>query len=439
MSDVPAGAVKTLQAFLNASEKKDVKGMEACLSASTLEAGGFSGAGPEGLRFVLGEQQMEGQTAIINIQGFPVGAPADGPPAMQMACVMVQENGAWKFDLATTFERMMGGAMETAMNQVADTMNKVVEGVGQALTSALGGSADTSDGAKVEEDEGSWDHARLTPEVDELFPLPPLTPLPKTSELVSQALGTKVPVEAAVEDLLRQLGSNERQTLVDWMDGSLFAAWGEAFAKAAGVPVADRLGSIRIEPCVEFTDRILILDGSDLVYRLNFNHTSGYFSDEFIATVVPGLLAGLPAEVDTNVAGRRSLPLDGERPTVDFYRERWVPRWMRRIRQLLGTPVHLKVDWAKADEASHTGLQLPRWGLNRIYGGLALACLDPRRKADLAANLKNIRLDLGLDCESKYARMEGDTLIVGISYLNADTPGCYEFEIAAAVSGKPMV
>ena len=137
--------------------------------------------------------------------------------------------------------------------------------------------------------------------------------------------------------------------------------------------------------------------------------------------------------MDAAAAGRRCLPLDGERPTVEFYLQRWVPRWMRRVRQLLGTPVQLDVDWDAAAEAPHAGVQLPRWGLNRVYGGLSLACLHEPRKQKLAANLKSIRLDVSLDCNDKYVRLEGEKLVVGISYLNGDTPGCYECEIAAAV------
>jgi hypothetical protein len=432
MSTVPAEAGQVLQAFFDASDKKDIEGMKACLSAATLKADGFNASGPEGLRFVFGEEQMEGPAAVILVKGFPIGAPADSPPAMQMSCVMVLEKGQWKFDLATTAERMMSGMMESAMTQVADTMGKVVDGVGQALASALGPSSETAS-SKDEEDQSAWDHASLTPEVDELFPLSPMTPLPKTAAAVGKALGGEVHVDAAIEDLLRQLGSTDRAGLVDWMDGSLFAGWEAVFASANGIPVVDRLWTIRIEPCIEFTDRILVLDGSDLVYRLNFNHVSGYFSDEFIASVIPGLLGGLPEKVDTNFAGRRALPLDEDRPTVDFYRQRWVPRWMRRIRELLGVPIQLKVDWEKAVEAPHTGIQLPRWGLNRVYGGLALICVDPQRKAKIAGNLKSIRLDVGLDFDTKYARLEGDTLVVGISYLNADTPGCYETEIATAL------
>jgi hypothetical protein len=140
-SQVPPEAIKTLQNFLDASLRKDKPAMEALLTKQSLASGTFNGQGPEGLRLVMGEAKMEGDKALINVKGFPLEAPEAGEPAMTMPCLLVQEDGHWKFDLMATMERMLGGSLETVMTQLAEGMGQAMEGIGQALSEAMGGPA----------------------------------------------------------------------------------------------------------------------------------------------------------------------------------------------------------------------------------------------------------------------------------------------------------
>ena len=436
MSDVPSQAIEVLGAFLDASHRNDMAGMTGCLTRQSRESGQPLSP-PEGLRFAIGESHMEGVQAVITIKGFPLDGPADAPPAMELPCLLVQEEGLWKIDISATMERMMG-QLTDAMQQVAQGMGKAMEQVGQAISTALSG------GAGSGSDDASWDQASLTPEADELSPLPEMTRLPKTTLAVTYAIGTDVPVEFDLSQAFSHLAPDQvndmRQQMINWFDDTLFAQWRTIFdaVAASGVPLRNRLRAVRIEEATRCEDRIIVLDGSDLVYRMFPPHTDGYFTDEYITAVLPGVLAGLPEEIDSAVAGNRLLPLDDQRPTAEFYRQRWVPRWMRRIRALLGKPISLELDWKCAADSTNAGPQLPRWGLNRVYGALALACLDSSRKEELQRDLKTIEIALGQSVVKRFAKYEDGKLTVGLSYYGGDTPGCYEHEIAAALAGHPV-
>jgi hypothetical protein len=268
--------------------------------------------------------------------------------------------------------------------------------------------------------------------------------LPQTTLRVTYAIGADVPVDLMVgkpppnvppeqvEQMLKQL--------TGWFEGSLLANWQELFERvvAATFPLRNRLRAVRIEEAKQPEDRIIILDGSDLVYRMNGSSQAGYFSDDEVAAIVPGVLAGLPTRIDSTVEGRRLLPLDGEFPTSDFYRERWVPRWMRRIRSLLDRPVRLQINWHRAAAANQVGAQLPRWGLNRVYGALALTCLNEARKQELNRELEAIEIAVGVGVDKRFARYDAGKLSVGLCCYGGDTPGCYEHEIAAALAGQPL-
>lgn len=139
MPQVPPEAIKTLQDFLDASMRKDKPAMEALLTRQSLASGNFDGKGPEGLRLVMGDGKMEDGKAIIDVKGFPEAAPEGGEPVMTMPCVLAKEDGKWKFDLMATMERMFGGSLEAVVQQMAEGMGKAMEGIGQALSEALGG------------------------------------------------------------------------------------------------------------------------------------------------------------------------------------------------------------------------------------------------------------------------------------------------------------
>jgi len=437
MPDVPQEAVTVLKSFLDAMQRSDMAGMTACITRKSLESAQFSGP-PEGVRFVMGDGQMEDGQAIIMLKGYPLDAPADGEPMMQMPTVLVQEDGQWKVDINATTDRMMGGAMQDAMEQIADGMSQAVDAVGAAMSDAFGGSTPSG------EDDPSWDQADLSLQADELFPLGELTRLPQTTLRVTYALGFDVPVELKSGERPKNMSEQEKADLltqmINWYDSSFFTEWQALFEGvcASGVPLRNRLRSIRIEEAKSSDDRIVVLDGSDLVYHIDPTREDGYFSTEQLAAMLPAILAGLPARMDDATADHRSLPLAGEYPSIDSYRQKWVPRWMRRIRELIGAPVRLEVDWREAENATNVGPQLPRWGLNRVYGALAFACMDEARKEQLKQTLKTIQLDVGSSVYKKSAKYEEGKLTLGLCYFGGDTPGCHEHEIAGALAGQPV-
>ncbi|MCY2929127.1 MAG: hypothetical protein NTV86_06455 [Planctomycetota bacterium] len=135
--EVPAAARAVLQAFVDAGLARNEAGMKACLTRHTLESGQFNpDSAPEGLRFEVGDGQMEGPMAVITMKAFPSDSPADAAPVMEMACLVVQEEGQWKFDLSGTMDRMMGG-LQQAMEQMAVSMGDAMKGIGEAMAEGL--------------------------------------------------------------------------------------------------------------------------------------------------------------------------------------------------------------------------------------------------------------------------------------------------------------
>ena len=137
LATVPAEAIQVLKNFLAAAERKDEPAMKACLSRRTLESGTFNNAGPEGVNFILGEATLEGDKVVIPLRGVPIGGPADAAAVMELPCLMVKEEGQWKFDLSASVERMMGGSLETVVETLTTAMAGAMEGIGKAMTEGL--------------------------------------------------------------------------------------------------------------------------------------------------------------------------------------------------------------------------------------------------------------------------------------------------------------
>src|SRR5690606_16505608 len=111
-----------------------------------------------------------------------------------------------------------------------------------------------------------------------------------------------------------------------WFEDALFAKWPALLAAAAErVPVRGRLRAVRIECAEHHGNRFLAIDGSDLVYRIHVNFTEGYYADDELEAILPGVLAGLPESIDPAVAGHRLLPNDDEHPDWSIYLQRELP------------------------------------------------------------------------------------------------------------------
>lgn len=426
---VPAEALAVLRAFLDAGARQDEAAMRACLSKSTLESGSFNpSAAPQGLAFEVGEARREGAVVVADVSGREAGAAAGTPPALTLPCVLVEEDGAWKVDLKASMDRMFGGSVEEALESMVGTMAEAMKGVGEALAEGLS-QAFSSEGGDPAPIPRTWEDAASDPAPEEVLPSPEFARLPVTEEALSGAVGSDVLVFAAIDELLAGAGSDDRDVLIGWFESALFAGWAAMLADVATrVPVSGRLRALRIEATSMPRDRMLALDGNDLVYRMRLPTDDGFFQDEEIRSRLAGVLAGLPDGIDPDLAGKRLLPRDDESPDAALYRDRVAPRLMRRISERLARPMALDVDWGSLADWPDATRLLWWWGLQRVLGGVSLAAAE--------APLDRIRLVLDTERAQGGARIEGGTLTVAISPYGGDRAGPYEHEIAAALDAR---
>lgn len=443
MSDLSASdsaeATRVLQAFMDAGTRHDEEAMRACVTRATVESGSMNASGgPEGMRFVLDEQHREGDVVVIRARAFPLDAPEGAEPALEMACLMVQEDGQWKLDLMATMERMLGGNLDEAMGQMADGLSQAMEGVGEAIGEGFR-QAFGEEPAQLDEDQ-KWDDASLTPSGEELQGLPALSDLPKTQAALSDAVGSPVLMQAMMTELLQQTSADEPEELANWFEDQLFAGWAAMLSEVAqqGIVLKNRLRAVRIEAVNQVESRLLVLDGSDLVYRMRLPFQGGFFQDDEVRAMLPGVLAGLPETIEESVSGYRLIANEDEYPDLDLYRRHVAPRLMRRIGEAAGRHVALGINWSEMSDATQSGATLSLWGLQRVLGGIVLACLDPARRQALNAGLARIRIVLNHEVVQRYARYEDGTLEVGLGFYGGAKTGPYEYEIAQALAGSPV-
>lgn len=422
-----AAAVATLRTFLDANRRLDEAAMRACLTAKTLESGAFTGPNAPDATYVMEQAQVEGGSVIIPLRAYPAGAPTDGPPMVTLPCILVEEDGRWKFDLAATMERAFGGVMEAAVEQVAGAMSQAMEGVATAMQSAFGAPEEEASPART------WDDAPLEPSGEELLDLPAMRALPASAAALSEALGFEVSFGVDMDNVLARAGAgrDQEQVLFDWFEQALFTGWPQILAQAnARTPLKGRLKGVRVEAAQTWHDRFVAVDGNDVVYRLNLPDNAGFYSDGELAEILPGVVAGLPEGPGTT---RRLLPADDERQELSLYRERIVPRHMRRICALLKRHVDLDLPWDDLYDSAGHALPFSRWGTNRILGAIAFACADEAKRAELARDLKTIRMRFVFASDERAATYADGVLEVAVN-LHGGEAGClYEHQIAAAL------
>ena len=426
-----AGAV--LRRFLDASASRDIEAMKGCLTRKSVESGQFHNA-PEGVRFEMGEPVEEGELVVIPVEGIPTDPNAPAAAAMTLPCVMVIEEGVWRFDLLQTMDRLFGGSMQQAVEQVASAMSQAVEGVGQALAEGLRSAFGENEGDA--EPIPDWNAAPDDYAPEEIYELPEMIALPKTEAAISAAIGSPVEVRVAMKEIMAKVGSDDFALMTNWMDDSLFAGYADIFnAINEYLPLTNRLRAMRIEAADWHDHRMVALDGSDVVFRLHFTNSDGYYSDDWVAGTLPGVLAGLPERIDARAAGRRLLPQKDEPVNPEVYRERTVPRYMRRISSLLGRAIRYEFDWSQSYDEAYTARALSWWGLNRVWGGLARACLDADLHQKLRETLHTVRIGLGSGTYERGARFEDGVFDVVIDQHHGEAASIYECDMAFVLSG----
>ncbi len=383
-TDRAAGATRVLQSFIDANGRQDAAAMIACLTRSTLEAGGFSGPTPPNVQFKIGDAAEVDGNITIPMHVMPVGDP-DAPVLDTLQCVMVEEDGQWKFDLLATIGPQMAAveaAMDEAMGALGDAMGQAMGAVGDAMSAAFGesGGANTSAFGDHEVVASTYDTAPEMPGDDEWIDLPELKTLPLLTAAVTEAcagvIGREVQVRCELTGLLGLFAAqDDGAVLINWLDTDFCPGLAAAVEVATrGVPIESaRLRSIRIEASGDWMERSLVLDGPDLVYRVDLRQPDGWYSSDELAGLIPGVLAGLPEQWSEYPEAMGTLPPNGYAASLDVYRDAVAPRLMRRICGLVGSPIALDVDWdgLGGDEQAIRGLW--SWGLNRILGGVAIA------------------------------------------------------------------
>ncbi|MCE7974940.1 MAG: hypothetical protein DYG92_11565 [Leptolyngbya sp. PLA1] len=432
-------AMAVLRRFVEANAHQDVPAMMGCLSRGTLESGGFSGPMPGAFRFEFGDAESQGEQIIIPMTVLAPGESPDTPPTpvMSMRCIMVQEDGDWKFDLASTMQpqmEAMESAMMEAMQQVGSAMGEAMGAMGEALGGVLGSEAE----AEVSPFTGEplvfsgWDDAPGEYEADELRQLPEMTHLEITTRDVSDALGRDVPVVADVQSLMDLFGETDPTKLMPWLDGEFTAGLGQAIALS---PFADRLRRVRIEASLEWRCREMLLDGTELVYRADLRADEGWyrFRDELL-TVIPPVLAALMAPEPEVPEGFTTLPTQAWGVTVTQFRERLAPRLMRRISTLAGGPVALDVPWGSMINEDTDGKRLQAWGLFPVLA--ALATLASTGEGLAPGALRVIRLEDSL-CDRR-ASFAGGVLHLEM-LLRQGEQGCFRpHELVGVLKGTAI-
>jgi len=216
-----------------------------------------------------------------------------------------------------------------------------------------------------------------------------------------------------------------------------FSQAGRRSAEAAQhIPLKGRLRALRIEPATRIETKLLVLDGSDVVYRMNLPHDQGFYQDEEVWNLLPGVLAGLPEAIDPAGAGRRLLPLDDEIPPLGVYRQLAAPRFMWRISALLGHHVALAIKWDNFEGCPQATKHLATWGLNRVLGGVALSRLPAALAEGAVRDFKRVCIFLPEHGAESSLLFDNDALFLGLKCYTELDRGCYETEIAEALMSK---
>ncbi len=417
-----AAALATLRAFTDANARADEAAMRAVLTRSTLDSGNFSGPMPADMIFEFGapEDDDQGRVIILMTARPPGDLPEDMQP-MALRCILVQEDGVWKFDLEATMHDQMAAA-EAAFRelgeQLGQAMGGAMEAIGEGLAQALGASGElTGDSAEPVEPFGPADWR----------PLPALTTLENLSASLAAAVGVEIPVVADVQAMMDLFGADDPAPLIPWLENDLCAGLVEAIA-AAGED-ARALRAVRIEVPSDYNERMLILDGRTLVYRAEIrNAETNAYSFGALAHIVPGVVHALRHAPDDLPDDHTALPTMDTYPNVQRYARAWAPRFMAQVRAIVGGPVTLDADW-DSFFADTDGRALVFWGLGRIPGALAMHA----RANDLPPGwLREIRFECTY--EQRRASFADGVLTLAIATVGQEYAGLYEFQLAQVLA-----
>lgn len=428
--DRVAGALAALSAFVDANNRHDEAGMRACLNESSLAAGGFSGPLPASIEVRLGEPEGEdGQgRVIIPIGLHDVGADAGRPPLDRMMCVMVEERGVWKLDLETTMRaeiEELDQVMDAMARQVGAAMGGVVGAVGDAISDVMGAS-----GEEPTPEPSMWEDAEAAPREEEYHDVPELTLMHKSTFGLSEtAGGEKIIAACDAAGLLAQTGDRDAAALVRVMDSKMWQGVCDGANRAREIvrAASKRLRSMRVEPVADWSGRCLVLDGADLVYRIDLRNDDGQYTTKQLATIIPGVLAGIGMAGVMSPPGRSILPTAERGPSPEYYRNVIAPRVMREIAWHAGAPVWLDAEWDMLCGGETEAAAWCLWGLNRVLGAMGLAYPEGPFDRPPRGWLRGIRYTVCYGLPT--ATFENGVLELQIMPTNGEKGSLYEHQI----------
>lgn len=423
------GAVACMRAFIDANDRQDPDAMKACLTRQSREEEGFSGPAPGEVTFRMGEPEDQGDHVIVPIHVF---APGDeNEPVDQLRCIVVEEEGAWKFDLIRTLAPQMEAveqALGEAMGQIGEAMGQAFSAIGDAFTDAFG--PDTTAPS-------TWEHVDLAPDQEELRTLDGLEILPKATQALSDALGRHVPCTCDLQGFMNAFGSLTSDAMLAMVDDEAVAALAQAMADLAPhYPLFSRIRAIRIEPAQYPSDRAFLADGPDLVYRFNPRSDQGVFSPGEIATALPGAVAALAESQDGWPEGMSILPPRYSDVDRDRFRRTTAARMMRRIAACVRGPVALDAPWHDFERSHAIVPTLAEWSLNRVVGGLELARADGLLDNKDDGWLSTVRIEFVDDPAQRDVTLSDGVLRLAVC-PDAGEPGSVsEYDIYGVLDGQ---
>lgn len=442
------GALATLRRFVEANARQDNDAMKACLTRASLESGNFSGSTPPGVEFRLDAPEDEGGRVVIPLRVHSTEAPPDAPPLDTLRCVMVEEDGEWKFDLLSTMSPMMEQmeqAMTAAMGQLGEAMGEAFQAVGEAMGAALGAG---SGGELTSVFTGeplvlsTFEDAPDLPTEAELVAMPEVVNLPGLTASLSEVLGRHIPVGADVKGIMGLFGADDPTELMPWLENDFPRGLVAAIDVASrGVPTETaRLRAVRIEAAYDWMDRSISLDGPDLVYRADMRDPGGWYTEDELGQIILGVIAGMPERAAEYPPGFGDQPRGEPMPSPDMLREVRTPREMRRLSRVLGngqgTPIALDIDWTNLWPTDQFVRNWCVWGLPRLIGAVRLAYPEGAEPVP-EGFIRVIRLNLGYG--EREASLDGGVLSMTIQPI-AGEKGCfYEHELCRALLGEPIL
>jgi hypothetical protein len=452
-SDQVRGAVAALQAFVDANARQDADGMRACLSQGSQEAGGFNGPTPAGIEFRMGEPEPEGERVVIPLEVVAGEGMTDGPPPGTvldtLRCIMVQEEGQWRFDLMSTMQPMADAAeaaMKEAMGQLGDAMGAAFGAVGEAMSQAFGdgdGGGATSEFSSEPLEFSTWEQAPDVPGAEELVALPEFTPLPGLTAFLAECLGREVPVVADVKGIMSMFNADDPGPLMPWLENEFPRGLVAAIELASrAVPrELERLRSVRIEPAFDWMDRSISVDGADLVYRADFRDTQGWYTEDELAYLVAGSIAAIPPAAGEYPTGMGDQPREDPMPSLETLCNARLPREMRRLSLALGpgggegAPVAVDMNWSDFWSTNQFFRNWCVWGIARVIGAVRLAYPEGGEAAPEGL-VRVLRYRLGYG--EKSATLEDGVLTIEISPDRGEQGCLYEHELCRVLLGQPL-